>query len=86
MRYPPVHWYEGLFLQPHHFQAADRYLTELMQSSLEFDHPYYYGIRSLEFAPRRWPTTSLRCAASCAGCATVQSSTLARARSSIGWT
>jgi type VI secretion system protein ImpJ len=49
MRYPPVHWYEGLFLQPHHFQAADRCLTEVMQSSLEFDHPYYYGIRSLEY-------------------------------------
>jgi len=50
MRYPPVHWYEGLFLQPHHFQAADRYLTEVMQSSLEFDHPYFYGIRSLEYS------------------------------------
>ena len=51
MRYPPVHWYEGLFLQPHHFQAADRNLAELMQSSLEFHHPYYYGIRSLEYGP-----------------------------------
>jgi type VI secretion system protein ImpJ len=49
MRYPPVHWYEGLFLQPHHFQAADRHLAEVMQSSLEFDRPYSYGIRSLEY-------------------------------------
>lgn len=49
MRYPPVHWYEGLFLQPHHFQAADRHLAEVMQSSLEFDRPYSYGIRTLEY-------------------------------------
>lgn len=49
MRYPPVHWYEGLFLQPHHFQAADRHLAEVMQSSLELDRPYSYGIRTLEY-------------------------------------
>jgi type VI secretion system protein ImpJ len=48
MQYLPVHWYEGLFLRPHHFQAADRYLAELLQTSLEFDHPYSYGIRSIQ--------------------------------------
>mgnify|MGYP000215211913 CR=1 FL=1 len=47
----PVHWSEGLFLQPHHFQAADRYWTELLQTSEQWDHPYYYGIRQLEFSP-----------------------------------
>jgi type VI secretion system protein ImpJ len=48
MQYLPVHWYEGLFLRPHHFQAADRHLAELLHTSLEFDQPYGYGIRSIE--------------------------------------
>ncbi len=39
MQYLPVHWYEGLFLRPHHFQAADRHLAELLHTSLEFDQP-----------------------------------------------
>ena len=86
MRYPPVHWYEGLFLQPHHFQAADRYLTEVMQSSLEFDHPYYYGIRSLEYGAEALANHQFEVRACAPGCATVRSSTLARARSSIGST
>jgi type VI secretion system protein ImpJ len=46
----PVHWSEGLFLQPHHFQAADRYWTEVFQTSEQWDNPYYYGIRQLEFS------------------------------------
>lgn len=46
----PVHWSEGLFLQPHHFQAADRYWTETLQTSEQWDHPYYYGLRTLEFS------------------------------------
>ena len=37
MQYLPIHWYEGLFLRPHHFQAADRHLAELLHTSLEFD-------------------------------------------------
>jgi type VI secretion system protein ImpJ len=47
MQYLPVHWYEGLFLRPHHFQAADRHLDERLHTSLEFDHPYGYGLRSI---------------------------------------
>ncbi len=52
MHYLPVHWYEGLFLRPHHFQAGDRHLAELMQTSLEFDHPYAYGVRSIEIGEK----------------------------------
>jgi len=47
----PVHWSEGLFLQPHHLQAADRYWTETLQTSEQWDHEYFYGIRRLEFSP-----------------------------------
>jgi len=46
----PVHWSEGLFLQPHHLQAADRYWTETLQTSEQWDHPYYYGLRTLDFS------------------------------------
>jgi len=46
----PVHWSEGLFLQPHHFQAADRAWTESSQTSELWDHQYGYGVRRLELS------------------------------------
>jgi len=46
----PVHWSEGLFLQPHHLQAADRYWAEALQTSAQWDHAYEYGLRRLEFS------------------------------------
>ena len=48
MKNLPVHWYEGLFLRPHHLQAADRYWTELFSTSLQSDNPYNYGLISFE--------------------------------------
>lgn len=50
MRNLPVHWHEGLFLRPQHFQAADRYWGELLQTSEQWDHPYNYGLHALEFS------------------------------------
>ena len=50
MRNSPVHWHEGLFLRPHHFQAADRYWAERIQTSESWDHPYNYGLYSLELS------------------------------------
>lgn len=50
MRNLPVHWHEGLFVRPHHFQAADRYWTEYIHTSQQWDHPYHYGLRVLEFS------------------------------------
>jgi type VI secretion system protein ImpJ len=46
MRNLPVFWHEGMFLRPQHFQAADRYWTELHEVSQQIDHPYYYGLRT----------------------------------------
>ncbi len=46
----PVHWHEGLFLQPHHLQAADRHWAELVQTCEQWDHQYHYGVRTLEFS------------------------------------
>ncbi|QGJ71934.1 Type VI secretion system baseplate subunit TssK [Planctomycetales bacterium 10988] len=50
MRNMPVHWSEGMFLRPQHFQAADRYWQEQMTTSQNWDHPYHYGIRAIEFS------------------------------------
>jgi type VI secretion system protein ImpJ len=46
----PVHWYEGLFLRPQHFQAADRYWSENAHTSQQWDHPYHYGLHAVEFS------------------------------------
>ncbi len=46
----PVHWSEGLFLRPHHFQAADRFWTELSNTCEQWDHQYNYGVRRLELS------------------------------------
>lgn len=50
MRNLPVHWYEGLFLRPHHLQAADRYWTELVQTSSRWNCAYDYGLYAFEFS------------------------------------
>ena len=50
MNYLPVSWSEGMFLRPHHFQAADRYWFDFAQTSEKWDHPCNYGIRALEFS------------------------------------
>lgn len=47
MRNFPVHWSEGMFLRPHHFQAADRHWTETLHVSEHWDHQFHYGIRSI---------------------------------------
>lgn len=50
MRNLPVHWYEGLFLRPQHFQAAERHAQEAERTSQQWDHPYNYGLQSIEFS------------------------------------
>jgi type VI secretion system protein ImpJ len=51
MRNLPVHWSEGMFLVPQHFQAADDHWLELHQLSVEFDHAYQYGLRHVDLDP-----------------------------------
>ncbi len=50
MRNLPVHWSEGMFLRPQHFQAADRFWTEWIATSQQWDHGYPYGVRSIELS------------------------------------
>src|SRR5262245_27901554 len=44
-----VHWYEGMFLRPHHLQKADRYTRESLRTSEDWYHPFNWGIRSVDF-------------------------------------
>lgn len=50
MRNPPVHWHEGLFLRPQHFQAGERHWTEAIQTSQQWDLPYHYGLHAFELS------------------------------------
>lgn len=50
MRNLPVHWYEGVFLRPHHFQASDRYWAEQVQTAVGWDNPYDNGLHEIAFS------------------------------------
>lgn len=43
-----VLWTEGLFLQPHHFQQADRYTEALVTGLARRMRPYAWGVNALE--------------------------------------
>jgi type VI secretion system protein ImpJ len=51
MQNPSVHWSEGMFLRPHHFQASDRYWSDVAGHHSRMDHPYGYGVFSLSISP-----------------------------------
>ena len=51
MRHLPVHWSEGMFLRPHHFQAADRHWGEKLALSQTAEDPCSYGIVRIEIDP-----------------------------------
>lgn len=51
MRNNPVHWAEGMFLRPQHFQAADQYWHEYVGTSTRWNCHYHYGLRSIEISP-----------------------------------
>lgn len=50
MRNLPVHWSEGMFLRPQHFQAADRHWAELVATTQQWSDQYNYGLRRLEIS------------------------------------
>ena len=43
-----LHWGEGLFLRPQHFQTADRFWQELISASSSFDTAFNWGIYRAE--------------------------------------
>jgi type VI secretion system protein ImpJ len=46
-----VHWHEGMFLRPHHFQAAQRHLAHRAHLDEKWDHHYDWGLRAVEIDP-----------------------------------
>lgn len=48
MNFPPVYWHEGLFLRPHHFQAAERHLLDQVAVASRFDSSHHWGFHTLE--------------------------------------
>lgn len=45
MSTPPVYWHEGMFLRPHHFQAAERFWADQLRISGRFDVQHNWGLR-----------------------------------------
>jgi len=43
-----VHFYEGMFLRPHHLQAAQRHAAELLHTSCTWDQHYNWGLRTID--------------------------------------
>lgn len=50
MQHEQVAWLEGMFLRPHHMQAAERSLAELINNQVQLDHGYSYGLRRISFS------------------------------------
>jgi type VI secretion system protein ImpJ len=48
MSEPAVNWHEGMFLRPHHFQAAGRYLTDQLRQSGRWDVHFNWGLRTID--------------------------------------
>ncbi len=44
----PLFWYQGLFLQPHHFQLLELSFQSLLAPFNHFIEPYFWGIGGLE--------------------------------------
>lgn len=43
-----VIWREGMFLQPQHFQQAERFLSHNINGMMTYYQPYYFGITEIE--------------------------------------
>ena len=43
-----VYWHHGLFLQPQHFQATDRHLSESLELLLTTVRPWFWGAAAVE--------------------------------------
>lgn len=48
MSHRPVHWHEGMFLRPQHFQAAQRAWFQLTERHEKCDVHHNWGLRALE--------------------------------------
>lgn len=44
----PVHWHEGMFLRPHHFQLSRAQQSEQSHLSEKWDHHHNWGLREID--------------------------------------
>lgn len=51
MTIPAVHWHEGMFLRPHHLQAARRHAEDRSRLLTNALFPYSWGCRTLDIDP-----------------------------------
>src|SRR5207237_7192345 len=51
MSEPAVNWHEGMFLRPHHFQAAARHHHDQLRQAGRWDVHYNWGLRAVEIDP-----------------------------------
>src|SRR5262245_58840261 len=49
MTTPAVHWQEGMFLQPHHFQTAARHAADQLRRNVKWDTYHNWGLRRLDY-------------------------------------
>src|SRR4051794_26608005 len=42
-----IHWHEGMFLRPHHLQAAQRHLEQVSNTGDKWDLNYNWGLRRI---------------------------------------
>lgn len=47
----PVHWHEGLFLQPHHLQTLQRHVGDREAMARRLDRSHAYGVVTARLAP-----------------------------------
>ncbi|MEX1233329.1 MAG: type VI secretion system baseplate subunit TssK [Planctomycetaceae bacterium] len=60
----PIHWHEGQFLRPHHFQWANRYLESLIQLESRSNSIFNFGLSAIEIdedALLNWRFSLRRC-------------------------
>jgi type VI secretion system protein ImpJ len=43
-----IHWFEGMFLRPHHFLASQRHNAQQAHLDEKWDHHYDWGLRSVD--------------------------------------
>ena len=43
-----IHWHEGMFLRPQHFQAAERHLSQQVERAHKWDLHHNWGVRSID--------------------------------------
>ena len=55
-----IHWYEGVFLRPHHLQAAQRQMETVVRTALDGIRSFAWGFAELEIAPEPLENFTLR--------------------------